>query len=90
MLDLHYFRLQEAAHTCEKELKRVEMGLKNGQIKPNHSARDHVFKVICGFGHGSDNRQGQIKHRIKNLVRNIGYDSYYIEQHGVVLVRLRA
>lgn len=88
MIDLHYYRLQEAANTCEKELARIQNGIRDGSIEPNHSGREHVFKIICGFGRGSEGQKGILKHRIKDLVRNIGYDSYYIDQHGVILVRL--
>ena len=70
-------------------LKATQDDLEAGKVRPNfENGNDHVFKIICGAGHHSTNRQGVLKVLVQKLLKEKKYDHYSDIGNGVFLVRL--
>ncbi len=62
---------------------------KEAELKPNYDEFNHVFKIICGAGHHSVGRRGVLKYRVQELLERLGYEHYFYESDGVLLVRFK-
>lgn len=93
-IDLHGgLRKKEAVDRFLIELDRIKRGLLSGVIKCNSSVpRQHVIKVICGYGHHAQDqradRVGALRTHFLQLFKSSRFDFAYIEKHGVFLVRI--
>jgi hypothetical protein len=73
--------------------ERIKGGLTEGTIKANtQDPKNHIIKVICGFGHHSNGGDpesiGSLKKSFNELLINKKMDFAYIEKHGCFLVRI--
>jgi len=65
--------------------------LRSGELHNNTAfPKQHIIKVICGFGHGSLGPvKGKLKlHFLKYFTENL-FDFAYSEQHGTFLLRVK-
>ena len=65
MIDLHGQQVERGPELALEHLDRVRKALGSGDIKPNWKDDQHIYKIICGYGHHSCSGEGMMKRKLK-------------------------
>ena len=85
LLDLHYKTQGESKTICSNTLDKITINFRQGRIKGNFDANNHVFLIITGQGEGRS-KSGVLKKSIPEHLASLGYDVHY--ENGQVLVHI--
>ena len=88
-IDLHGLTKNEALNIISQRFRIVQDSLDSGNLSPNTSNKDHIYKIIAGAGNHSAFGKAILKPAIQNMLQQKGYDHYADLNHGVFLVRFR-
>ncbi len=87
MIDFHGFHLQEALKILRDRMIQIQTDLNTGKLRPNHDAKNHILKIVCGKGIHSHGRP-VLKYKIPAYLKEKGYEVFTFEEQGVSLVRM--
>jgi hypothetical protein len=82
----------DAEEQFNKSYFQIVRKLRFGEFQNNMSVtrREHIIKVICGYGHHS---QGPVKGKLKlhflDYFTNNLFNFAYAEQHGAFLLKVK-
>jgi hypothetical protein len=93
-IDLHGgLRKKDARNIFVESDQRIRAGLKNKAIGTNIDAKNHIIKVICGYGKHSNqqdpSRVGVLRAHFLQFLKSSERDFAYIEKNGCFLIRIR-
>ncbi len=73
--------------------EQIRTRLINKVIGTNMDAKNHIIKVICGYGKHSNqqetSRVGALRKHFLQLLKTSDKDFAYIEKNGCFLIRIR-
>jgi hypothetical protein len=65
---LHGQKVKKALEIVQRLLDEILPSLLEGKLEPNFDSSNHIFKIICGAGNHSLNKQGILKFKVQELL----------------------